>query len=255
MLKPFLSNALLLSLAIATPAFAIDCQTLDKNLATALATAEQFSSYSGSYDEEKLSKANEQIIDILNKLGEDKASIDCPFTQSQEWLSVLTSPDKKFRAFSWDDNSGGTMHFYNQYLQFIDKNRHTHLQTNDNQEFVNSLFTMTINNKPLYLLTTTGIYSTKDTAEILQLYQIQGDKLISPKLIKTQQGAMDKLKVSYNFFSVVDRLERPIKLFKFDEKTKTIRFPVVIEDKEFDNGKVTNRFIHYQFDGKYFVKK
>jgi hypothetical protein len=73
-------------------------------------------------------------------------------------------------------------------------------------------------------------------------------------LIKTASGLTDSLGFSYNFFSVVERRERPVKLISFDKKTNTLKIPVVIEDKEFSNGRVTNRFISYRFNGTYFVK-
>jgi hypothetical protein len=58
-----------------------------------------------------------------------------------------------------------------------------------------------------------------------------------------------RISVEFDFFSVVDRPERPLKLIKFD-KTKTIIYiPVVYED-----GKVTDKFIQYKFNGKYFEK-
>ncbi len=63
-----------------------------------------------------------------------------------------------------------------------------------------------------------------------------------------------KVGFEYNFFSVVDRKERPIKLILYDKTTKTLKIPVVIEDEEFQNGRVTNKFISYKFDGTYFVK-
>jgi hypothetical protein len=67
------------------------------------------------------------------------------------------------------------------------------------------------------------------------------------KLIKTQKGLINEINVAYDVFSVVDRPERPIKLIKYDSDKKTIYIPVVYE-----NGKVTNKFIVYQFNGQYF---
>ena len=57
------------------------------------------------------------------------------------------------------------------------------------------------------------------------------------------------INVSFDFFSVVDRPERPVKLIKYDNTKKIIYIPVVYED-----GKVTDKFIHYKFNGKFFEK-
>lgn len=54
--------------------------------------------------------------------------------------------------------------------------------------------------------------------------------------------------IGYDFFSVVDRTERPLELIKYDPETKTIRVPVVNEE----NGSVTDKFKEYKFTGKYF---
>lgn len=245
-----------LLVSCATPVMASNCQAIDEQLAKSLAIASENSSYSGNYNEENLNTENEKIATILQTLGKQKDSIRCAFPQAQkQGLDILTAPDNKLRAFSWDNNSGGTMHEFNQYVQYIDDRGNSQIQEILSDQFVTSLFTTTIKDKPLYILTTTGIYSTQDSAQTLNLYQIQADKLTSPKLIKTAQGLTNTLSFTYNFFSVVDRPERPIKLFEFDNKTKTIHLPVVIADKEFSTGKVTNRKIAYRFNGKYFVKQ
>jgi hypothetical protein len=55
---------------------------------------------------------------------------------------------------------------------------------------------------------------------------------------------------SFDFFSVVDRAERPVKLIDYNAIEKTISIPVVWE-----NGKVTSKLIVYKFTGEYFEKK
>jgi hypothetical protein len=54
----------------------------------------------------------------------------------------------------------------------------------------------------------------------------------------------------FDFFSVVDRPDRPVQLIKYDGVKKTLTIPVVLED-----GKVTGRTIVYQFTGQYFERK
>lgn len=241
---------------IGMPAMAFDCQTIDQQLAQALEISNKYGSYGDERDERKTDIANEQIAKIVATTAHDGNSMSCSFNHSQKnGLRIVTSTDKKFRAFSWDSNIGGTMHEFSNSIQYIDNKGISYAKPIDKIEFVTSLFTTTIQDKPLYLLVTTGTYSTADTSQILNLYQIDGDKLIEPKLIKTNEGLTNTLGFEFNFFSVVERPERPIKLFEFDGKSKTIRFPVVLEDKEFMYGKVTNRKISYQFDGNYFVKK
>jgi hypothetical protein len=46
---------------------------------------------------------------------------------------------------------------------------------------------------------------------------------------------------------VVNHPERPLRLIKYDSSKKILSIPVVD-----DNEKVTNRYLLYQFNGKYF---
>ena len=71
---------------------------------------------------------------------------------------------------------------------------------------------------------------------------------------RTPSGLTNDISFAYDFFSVVDRPERPIKLFTFNETRKEFKFPIVIEDEEAPQGRVTDKFITYRFDGTYFVK-
>lgn len=241
---------------ITTTAFANDCQTMDKQLATFLENSNKHSNYGDEPDEQKLDNANDEIAKTITNIAHDSTSMACHFSESQEkGLHIVTSVDNKFRAFSWDNNYGGTMREFVTLIQFIDNKGISHAKSLNSIEFVTSLFSTAIKDKATYLLVTTGVYSTKDTAQILSLYQIDNDKLSKPKLIKTKQGLTNVIGFEFDFSSVIDRPERLIELFEFDKKSKTILFPVVVEDKDFIYGNVTNRKIRYQFDGKYFVKR
>ena len=87
------------------------------------------------------------------------------------------------------------------------------------------------------------------------MFKIRGDSLDNRvKLIKTNEGLTNTLGFEYNFFSVVDRKERPLKLILYDAATRSIRLPVVIVDDKDPLGRVTNKFITYRFNGAYFVR-
>jgi len=47
----------------------------------------------------------------------------------------------------------------------------------------------------------------------------------------------------------MDKPERPVHLIKYDKIKKIIYIPIVLED-----GKVTDRYIQYKFNGSYFEK-
>jgi len=67
------------------------------------------------------------------------------------------------------------------------------------------------------------------------------------KLFKTKTNLLNEIEVNFDFFSVVQRPERPLRLIKYDPDKKIIYIPIVLE-----NGKVTDRYILYQFKGQYF---
>lgn len=45
------------------------------------------------------------------------------------------------------------------------------------------------------------------------------------------------------------------KLISYDKENKVIKIPVAIIDNDFQNGKVTDKFINYKFNGNYFLKQ
>ena len=53
--------------------------------------------------------------------------------------------------------------------------------------------------------------------------------------------------IEYDFFSVVDRPERSIKLLFYNEEDQIIKLPVIV-----DYGKVSKKLQTYQFNRKYF---
>ena len=150
------------------------------------------------------------------------------------------------------------MHNFNNIFQFKSgKNVYAKLlfdstgnDGGDPLSFYSDIYTLNANNKVYYLAINNGIYSTKDAGQAIKVFCIDNDKLNDTvHLIKTGSGLQNEINVDFNFFSVVDRKERPVKLIKYDASKKIIYIPIVSED-----GKVTDKFIRYQFNGKYFIK-
>lgn len=102
-----------------------------------------------------------------------------------------------------------------------------------------------------YLATFNAIYSTKDCYQGLKAFTVQAKTLNSNvKIIKTSTGYKDKIGFYFDFFSVADRKERPLRLITFDDHEKLFKLPIVLE-----NGKVTEKQITYKFDGSFFVRE
>lgn len=168
------------------------------------------------------------------------------------FCDVRTSTDGNFRIYSWDTWTGGTQHVFQTIYQWKSEGKvFTKIpkyEEVDPGTFCSKIFTVNIKGRQHYLAVTNGILSTKDAVQIISDYTIQGNKLIDTiPIFKTKTKELNSIDVEFDFFSVVDRPERPLELIKYDDKRKTIYIPVVDE-----KGQVTKRNLLYQLKGNYF---
>ncbi len=222
------------------------------------------SNYNGASDYDVLGKENQAIRSALLKYGVRADILKYAFTRLHKQATLTTSKDGNLRTYSWDSEEGGTMHDFYTVYQFRGKSGKVHtwaepysqdLEKRGAGGFVQQIFQADTGAGPIYLTVSTSIGSTSLGGQTISALKISGEGLDrNPKLIKTSSGFKNSITFQYDFFSVVDHPERPIRLFFFDETKKSFRFPVVIQDKKTPQGRVTNRFITYRFDGKYFVR-
>lgn len=253
---------LLLLLLIATiPVFAQTPAAIERELISHLEEMSKNGTYGGEYDDAKLSAASNAFKSTLLKAAKRKDTLSYPFAKLDEKMSIVTSKDGKLRVYSWDLESGGTMHDYDMVVQYVGNVGAVKTWSSDNDEddsggaFYHDIFQLNAGAKPIYLLVSTSRASSSYIGEVLRAVTIDGGVLnMKANLIRTGEGLTNNIGFAYDFFSVVDRPERPVKLFKFNEKRKEFSFPVVIEDEETPQGRVTNKMITYRFNGKTFVK-
>ena len=192
--------------------------------------------------------------DFKNFIKSNRTTLDYPFKKliDSNYCQISTSSDGSFRIYSWDTWTGGSMHEFNEIYQWrgngdVFTKVATHSK-DDPGSFCSKIFTVSINGKTNYLAVTNAIYSTKDARQSISVYSVENNKLIDTvKLFKTKTKRLNKIDVGFDFFSVVDRPERPLKLITYDDKQKIIYVPVVG-----DKGQVTPRNILYQLKDKYF---
>jgi hypothetical protein len=172
-------------------------------------------------------------------------------------LFIATSEDSLFRIYSWDDMNGGSMRYFDNVYQFNSNGKEVLSTTLTNRAegetgyFCSEIFSIKNQSETYYLAIINAIHSNKDSYQAIKVFTInKGNLNDSAKLIKTATGIRNMIGFEYDFFSVVDRKERPVKLIKYDYLTKTLKIPVVLE-----SGKVTNRHITYKFTGNYFEKE
>jgi len=173
-------------------------------------------------------------------------------------IFIETSDDSLFRIYSWDTWLGGSMRDFENIFQFkAGDNVYSKFENEtklDEEEypiykkFYSQIFTLKTNSKTYYLAIGNGIYSSKDVTQSVSVFTIEKDKLNDTiKLFKTKKELLNEIEVNYDFFSVADRPERPLRLIKYDPIEKILYIPIV-----FENGEVTERYILYQFKDKYF---
>lgn len=255
-------TAVCIFVASATSGFAQTPAETEKNILDLLKRITETGSYSGGFDEDKIYAANEELTALLVRNGKSDAMLKYAFPKLKGKMFVATSKDGNFRIYSWDKETGGTMHDFASVIQYRGKSGKVYVTAENQGEddaggaFYHEIFQLAGKTGQIYLATSTFIGSSSLNGQSIKTIRINGDTLdFGAKLIKTSEGMQNSVGFSYDFFSVVDRPERPVKLFTFNEKARTFRFPIVIEDDRTPQGRVTNRYITYRFNGTHFVKR
>ncbi|MEQ1765146.1 MAG: hypothetical protein ABL984_18610 [Pyrinomonadaceae bacterium] len=234
---------------------------IEKELVGYLDTMSKSGTYGGEYDDAKLTAASDGLKKKLVRYAGRADVLKYSFPKLKETMFIATSKDGKFRIYSWDLESGGTMHDYDRVIQFTGADGKVKAWFDGEGEydgggaFYTDVFQVASTGGPIYLLASTSRASSSLTGAALRAMRIVGNGLdTKAKVIKTGSGITNDVYFAYDFFSVVDRPERPIRLFTFNEVRKEFKFPIVIEDDETPQGRVTNKFITYRFNGTHFVK-
>jgi hypothetical protein len=193
---------------------------------------------------------------ILKNLSGNPQSIIYPFDSlKNNNINIVSSKDKLLRIYSWNTWKGGTMYDFVNLFQYKSNGKVFTKIIKDTvtdgegeyTPFYSQIFTLKNKKDTYYLCVYNGIYSSKDASQSIKILKIDNNKLEDVKLIKTENGLTNSIDLYFDFFSVVDRPERPLKLIKYDHEKKEIYIPILTEKEE-----VTNRFQIYNFNGEFF---
>lgn len=224
-------------------------QALDSRLA---AMYDKLSTQPDDPDQPAQSKAF--MTTLMKELSKEPLTLGYSFPLLREGLRISTSDDGLLRIYSWDDLTGGTMRFYRTVFQYKSGNvvmvkSDGTGEEGDPEALYSGLYTMMANGKAVYLTVSDGRFSSRDLGQTIKAWSINEGSLEDARIIKTKSGLTNSISINYDFTSVADRPERPVKLITYDAAKKIIYIPVVYPD-----GKVTSRFIQYQFTGQCFEK-
>lgn len=172
--------------------------------------------------------------------------------QKENAINLISSADDNLRVYSWNNHLGGTMRFFNQIFQFKSNEQITvdiHLAEKDPQAFFSKIYEVKNSKKEtFYLVISNSILSSKYSVQHINAYKIDTGKLNKIQVFKTKTNTLDQISVEYDFFSVVDRPERPVEVITLENNTLKI---ALVDNKQ----NVTSKNLIYEWDGEYFVYK
>lgn len=198
-------------------------------------------------------ESSEKFAKIFQKtIQENPETLNYPFKKLLEETNIYisTSSDGRLRFYSWDNHSGGTMRFFDQIIQFADNGKvivTLKIATDDSQSFISKIYSMKTNkNETIYFTINNSILSSSLVMQSIFSYTINKNKLNTTKIFKTKKQFLSAINCEFDFFSVVDRPERPVELIKI--KNKRLQIPLINE-----KGTVTNKNLIYKWNGSYFI--
>lgn len=203
---------------------------------------------------DSLKKENEVLKSkLLMYSTKYPATLEYEFVElKKENFYITTSEDKKFRIYSWDTFEGGSSHYFENIYQYkSDKVYSVNFDQKRSPEdfggYYSDIVTLDTNNRKVYLAYFNAIYSERDGFQAIQPFEITqnglNDKL---PLVKTKTGLIDKLGFDYD----ISLSQNTKKLIFLENKGKLIKLPQISKE-----GKVTNKYVSYQYTGEYFEKQ
>lgn len=256
-------NILIALAACSSLAQAYDCATVDAALRQQFAILEPMVDSPAAYDENKANAAHTEIRRLLTT-DADK-SWDCDFPQAREQgLQMATASDRKFRAYSWDDASGGTMRFNLGLWQYRDATGKTRVidahpewekreDVSGNSDNVTGLYTADLGERgTVYLLEESAQGSSNALAVSLQLLRVQGDKPEAAALVRSHGKDLSSIAFAYDRDSLPGTTSQ-YPHFGYDAASKTLRVPLIENTQKFPDGEVTGKTLDYRYDGTHFV--
>ena len=208
---------------------------------------------------DSLIKANDDFQELLLKYtSKNKETLIYPFKNlNDSGLSIHTSKDKKFRIYSWDTWTGGTMHFYRNVFQFQgaksihSKTIQSYRENDDDPDCIyRSLSDLRVGPNTYYVTLSVAVGSSAIYYHTAKVFSLNGDKLNDTvKLIKTRSGLQNEVGYEIDLHNA-DISEDWDKMYPaYDKDKQEIILPLVD-----GNGRVTGKKIIYKFRGSYFQK-
>ena len=233
-----------------SPASGQTVTTIEDRLLARLAEIEKWSNYGSNPDDEKLEKANTAFRNDLLQYARRPATLSYAFPRLKKELNIATSKDGKFRIYSWDEGTGGSMHDFSSIVQYKGSDGAVRAANLPSGGFFHDMFQVDGGAGAIYLGVATFIASGSLREETVRAFKITGTKVDSNvRVIRTNTGLQNSISFEYDLSTTEGK-----QLFILDPVRRSFSFPVVVEDEETPQGRVTNKRITYKFNGRTFVK-
>jgi len=201
-------------------------------------------------DDEALGKANNSLRSYIMQAARDPKLLSAPLQRVTDLgMHVATSPDKMLRIYSWDRQTGGSMHFFASIAQLHRGNelqcRVIDLSPNkegDCGEFCKEIKVVhTLDGKTVYLIQAYSILSTMSRATAIEAYLVNNGTFTKAPIFQNRKKCFSEIGCDTS-----DTVEFPV--IKIQDRNKMLLVPLI--DK---NGHQTGKYLVYKFNGYKFV--
>lgn len=190
---------------------------------------------------------------FLTFLEQNQSTISYDFPKLKETgMYIVNSSDGKLRIYSWDDNQGGSMRYFNSIFQAkLPENQILNLISTKEDRiyypFYTRIETIELEGQTYYIAFARNVLSHREVNYSVELYKIENNQISPAKLFRLNNNLDYVLGETFNYDELADSDQEFIQL---ETKGLTLSFPEVTEDGKFSKKRST-----YQFKDKYFQKK
>lgn len=232
-------------------------QSIEDQLKFYLDRINKYPSVSKNGGEDSLEYYNIVLTEYLSDiLARQPLTMEYGFNKTGWRMNIATSKDKKFRIYSWDKGSGGTMHFYSSVLQYkVDERVRTlvyHTDTIMNGEWAGPGYYYTKiyevtgrDTRTYYLAERHGVYSNTSHTVGIQCFTIENGLInYNVELFETDRGFQSSIDVAIDLVNVAKTKKTEIQFSSDNRKMYLPHLP---------DGNVSKRYLIYEFDGEKFL--
>lgn len=246
---------------------------VEGRILSTLKTISDTGTYGGSYsddDGKRNGDANKELTILLVKEGKRADILKYAFPRLKDKMGVATSKDGKLRIYSWDTETGGTMHDYSSVVQYQGASGKVDTwaydpppDENEDSPIPSGIgvggYYMRIEEidtpkGPIYLAISLSIGCGQCHGQGVEAARIVGETLDrNAKVVRTSSGLTNSIDFAYSPATIPRSLSAD-GLVRFNAAARSFSIPVVVEGDDAGFGRVTTRTITYRFNGTEFVK-